>query len=178
MKQTTNQLIQKVYRDSALSSSQVSKRLKLLRKRRKVMIDNLLYGRPSTSHIYENVTRVQHLLNSDLRICVTMTLQTLNPTTVQTIMTNDLNVQKVWRPLVHKMLRTQEANRLTIANEFSKGTQIEPDCCYRGRNKGIWERTRDKATECRMAHLGVPQTKEGKNEQVKSQNNAGCLFQC
>ena len=106
----TNQLIQQAYGDSALSTSQVSRWLKMFKESWEEVIENPRSGRTLTSHTDEKVTCARNLLNSDHWMSVRMIPLTLNLqiATVHTIITNNLNMQKVCAKLVHEVLTDKQ----------------------------------------------------------------------
>lgn len=79
------------------------------------VIDNSRYGRPSTTHTYEDLNCVRYLLISDIWISNRMIGQTLNLQilSVHSIMTNDLKMWKSGAKLVPKVLEEeQKVNRM------------------------------------------------------------------
>lgn len=66
---------------------------------------------------------------------------------------------------VHRMRDNERANRVRSQMDLER-VQIETDYL----TILTQERSGDEATECRMSHYSVPQTKESENQQTKSEN--------
>lgn len=126
----TYQMVKEAYGDSALSYPQVSRWLNLFKNGRENVEDDHRSGRPTSSRIDKNVSRVNELLNSDRRMSVRMIAETLNiaKTTVHDIVTINLQMRKVCAKLVPKLLTAdQKMNRVTIARELLERVQDNPD---------------------------------------------------
>jgi len=71
-------------------------------------------GRPSTSKMDENVTKVRDLMRSDRRLTIRMisSVLNLNRQTVHEILTFELGMQKICAKLVSKVLTNEQKENL------------------------------------------------------------------
>ncbi|KAG8229667.1 hypothetical protein J437_LFUL010152 [Ladona fulva] len=108
---------------TALSYSQVSRRLKDFKEGREEVIEEPRAGRPSTSTPDDNLDRVRNLLNSDCRLSVPLNVETLNiPKTIaHELVTDKLDVSKVCAKLIPKLLTDDQKNhRVTVATDLER----------------------------------------------------------
>lgn len=126
----THELLRQAYGESALSYVQVTRWVKKFKEGQEGVEDDPRSGRPSTSQIDKNVSRVRNLLNVDRRMSIRLLADTLNipKTVVHRIVTEELNMRKVCAKLVPKLLTDEPtANRVLIASELKLRVEIEPD---------------------------------------------------
>ncbi|XP_039314693.1 protein GVQW3-like [Solenopsis invicta] len=123
-------LIQQAFGSDCLSKSQVFRWHKSFKEGQEEVTDEPRIGRPSTSRIDENVTRVRDCLNFDRRLSLQLIAETLNitKTTVFRIVTDDLNMKKVCAKLVPKVLTDAQKNmRVLRCQELLEMCENDPN---------------------------------------------------
>ena len=146
------------------------------------MEDEPLAGRPSTSKT-DNVERVRSLVREDRRLTLRMISSELNLNrfTVHQILTQDLDMRKVWAQTVPKNLTTeQKANRRYVCLDLLDCLEGEPEFFSRvmtGDESWIFRvRPRDETPKSGVAHCKLSPSQESENEQIQNQIDALFFF--
>ena len=139
--------------------------------------------RPSTSRTENNVAPVKAVLDRDGRLSVRLIAEKLGlrKTDVHRIITEDLHMRKICAKLVPKNLSEEEKdNRVLVSPEPLNRVTSEPDFLQRvitGDETWVFEYDPTIKRQCSEWHTSQsPRTKEGPNEQIKSEIHALHFF--
>ena len=179
----TLQLLRTAYGDTVLSSAQVFRWHKAFKDGLESVEEEQRAGRPSTARTENNVACVKIVLDKDWRLQVRLIAEEvgLPKTDVHQIIREDLHMRKICARLVPKNLSDeQNDNRVLVSREILDRVTSEPRFSARSDNRrwnlGFRVRSNNQKTEFRVAHFRVTLTKEGSNEQIKSEIHAHNFF--
>ena len=149
----------------------------LIRRLRKVE-DEPRAGRLSTSKTDDNVERVRSLVGSDRRLTLRMISSELNLNrfTGHQILTQDLDMRKVYAKMVPKNLTTEQmANQRDVCLDLLDRLEREPEffsCVITGDESWILEYEPETKRQIRKLSL----SQESENDQIQNQIDAHLFF--
>jgi hypothetical protein len=113
------EMLETVYGESAMKSRTVYKWVVQFKEGQESIDDNTQERLPSTSRVRENLQHVQDLLMSDHHIATRIITDKLGISkgSVQTILKEDLNMQKLCAKIVPKVLTQEQKQRVTCCQD-------------------------------------------------------------
>jgi len=178
----TYEKLQRAYGEHSLSRTNVFRWKKFFLEGGEQMEEEPGAGRTSTSKTEGNVERVRSLVRSDRRLTLRMISSELNFNrfTVYQILSQDLDMRKVWAKMVPKNLTTeQKANRKDVS--WSSGPTWEGARILQSRYHRRWimdfgVRPREKTPNSGVAHGTLSPSQESENEQIQNEIDAHLFF--
>ena len=122
--------LQQVDGEETMSRTHAFKWHKRFKEEREAVEDDPRSGRPSTSRMADNIECVKQMVRADRRLTVRMISEELsiNKETVWSIITENLEMRKVWAKMVPKLLsEDQKQQRVTDCQNIIERLEDDPD---------------------------------------------------
>jgi len=115
------EILVQVYRDNAMKKTAVYKWVKRFSDGTESVTDEERSGRPATSRTEENITKIHQIVRENHRLTVRSIAEQVNidRETVRKILTEDLDMRKVFAKMIPKKLtEEQKQRRVTICQDL------------------------------------------------------------
>jgi len=125
-----HEMLQKAFKEEALSRTQVFEWFARFKRGEMSVEDHPHSGRPSTSHTDENVEKIREQINEDHRYTIDEISEAtgVSWSSCQQILTVDLNVRRVATKFVPRLLTQDQKNtRLTLSKELKNQIESDPN---------------------------------------------------
>ena len=126
-------MLQQVYREDTMSRTHAFVWHKRFKEGRGEIEDDPRFGRPSTSRTAENIEHMKQMVHANRRLTVRMIAEELsiNKDTVWSIITENLEMCKVFAKMVPKLLSKDQKQQSHCLSRHYRAT--------RGRSRPAWE---------------------------------------